>query len=379
MLNLLKRRDTARLPGHLNQSSEPTPTSSKPVMLPESLVSPKPPVPPAPIAPFELPPIGCPILTLPTELFYRITAFNHVDSMAGEEQNVSSLSQLVFVNKRFNQVYTPLLYENVNLGSYERLLQYHRNSGAMNNSRFTTSLSIACTALLKYDTPPHGATWPEILSPLFEMQDLRKLVIRRSGGMCSYSNLGHPALEYLTSQAANPAFLPNLSILEVPHHPRLFTLCTGRPITVVRLGPNVAPLLGVEFEEHVPELAEGTQPLEELSLYWPATETEQTLPSKISQVVKLCPRLQLLDMRLPKGFAEFMDWNGNNFELGFIPWVQNTLASLSELTHLNLHISQPREIPIGMQESTSSANGHEHLVLMNSLGGLRDQISDLAS
>ncbi|KAG8705453.1 hypothetical protein FRC09_002943 [Ceratobasidium sp. 395] len=186
----------------------------------------------------------------------------------------------------------------------------------MNNSRFTVCLTIACKALLKHSTPPYEKTWPDILSPLTEMRNLRKLVIHRSGGMCNDTNIEHPALAYLAMQATNPAFLPNLSILKVPHHPQLFTLCRGRPVTTVGLGPNVAPVLSEEFGEYVLELTKGTRRLEELALYWPPGNREELLfVENVSRVIELCPELRVLEMRLPKGFMTLMEWDANSFEV----------------------------------------------------------------
>ncbi|KAG8761811.1 hypothetical protein FRC12_009315 [Ceratobasidium sp. 428] len=312
---------------------------------------------------------------LPEELFYRITTFMPVGSTADEEWNLPDLARLVLVNKRFNRIFTPLLYKYVTLNSYEQLAIYHCNASAISNSRFTICLTIACKALLKHRTPPYGKTWLDILSPLAEMQNLRKLVIHRSGGMCNDTNIEHPALVYLAMQATNPAFLPNLSILKVPHHPQLFTLCRGRPVTTVDLGPNVAPVLSEEFGGYVLELTKGTRRLEELTLYWPpGNRGELLFVENVSRVIGLCSELRVLEMRLPKSFMTFMGWDANTFEVRslfyrilsksyifvqsiFIPWAQATLAPLSQLTHLNLHISQPTAIPMSMQEHAIQALG----------------------
>ncbi|QRV86677.1 hypothetical protein RhiJN_14695 [Ceratobasidium sp. AG-Ba] len=109
------------------------------------------------------------------------------------------------------------------------------------------------------------------------------------------------------------------------------------------------------FQNHVPNLKSGTRIVETLSLYWPSDADVKSFDERASRFVELCPELRALEMRLPKKFADFTGWHVNNFDVVFAAWVQKTLAPLSQLTHLTLHISQPQEIRREMQQKAVEA------------------------
>jgi hypothetical protein len=285
MFELAKRNVTTRIVDYLNLSPRP-PTSSEP---------PAPPKSPAPS--------GCSIASLPNELLYQIAIFIPADSMTVLEGCVPDRFQLLLVSKRVNEACTPLLYEHVCLDSYQKLLAFYRSGGVLRDSHHTISLTIASKALFGRCELPPGITWPQILFPLNKMRALQKLVIHRSGGMCSNSNLEHPVLTHLVSCATNPAFLPSLTTLEVPYYPGLFTLCRGRPVANVKLGPNITPVSSELFDKYILELGKTTASLKTLAIYMPTGGGTDQTAAKICQVTKLCSGLRVLELRLPKDFS----------------------------------------------------------------------------
>lgn len=274
-----------------------------------------------------------PIETLPNELLYRISSFIPANSVT-TRLSVPDRFLLALTSKYINLACTPLLYEYVFLDSPLQLYRFHRSAGVARESWRTVSIVFGYRALFKMRSKnvPAGTRWEDMLEPLRGMRSLRELVIDSNEETGSYirAEAEHPVLNYLSTHALEPEFLPRLSMLEVPYYPELLNLCRGRPMTSVILGSNPSPRSSESFDAFIPELGNIQGALEELALYIPLQ-----VDPRIRQVVGLCPKVKVASLR----FGDLL-LASSNFKVAFPLWMERTFSPWSRLTHLTIRTPQ---------------------------------------